>query len=174
VFVEAWAYLLAHQQQFGDALGTHVALSASALGIAIAVAVPLGIWLADTRRAALIAINAANIGRTLPSLAVLALMMPILGTGFAPALFALTLLALPPILVNTCTAIRQVDADDARSVVQGQEIVLHLAAAKGGGITHSMRHHGSDAVGRSRGEAARLPLERWLVFCGDLPCSFCG
>ena len=38
-------------------------------------------------------------------------MMPILGTGFAPALFALTLLALPPILLNTCTAIREVDAD---------------------------------------------------------------
>ena len=77
----------------------------------IAIAVPLGIWLADTRRAALVAVNAANIGRTLPSLAVLALMMPMLGTGFAPALFALTLLALPPILINTCTAIRQVDAD---------------------------------------------------------------
>ena len=111
MFADAWSYLLAHPRQFGDALWTHVALSASALSIAIAIAVPLGIWLADTRRAALVAINAANIGRTLPSLAVLALMMPILGTGFAPALFALTLLALPPILLNTWTAIRQVDAD---------------------------------------------------------------
>ena len=62
-------------------------------------------------RAALTAITLANIGRTLPSLAVLALVMPILGTGFAPSLFALTLLALPPILINTCTAIRQVDPD---------------------------------------------------------------
>jgi len=42
---------------------------------------------------------------------VLALTMPLLGTGFAPALFALTLLALPPILINTFTAIREVDAD---------------------------------------------------------------
>src|SRR5206468_9466962 len=55
--------------------------------------------------------NAANIGRTLPSLAVLALVMPIMGTGFAPSLFALTLLALPPILINTYAAIRQVDPD---------------------------------------------------------------
>src|SRR4029434_3248002 len=35
------------------------------------------------------------------------------------------------------------DAADARSVLRGQDVVLHLAAAKGGGITHSMRHHGS-------------------------------
>ena len=38
-------------------------------------------------------------------------MMPLLGTGFTPALFALTLLALPPILINTYAAVRQVDAD---------------------------------------------------------------
>jgi osmoprotectant transport system permease protein len=62
-------------------------------------------------RVALLAINAANVGRTLPSLAVLALAMPLLGTGFTPALFALTLLALPPILINTYAAVRQVDAD---------------------------------------------------------------
>jgi osmoprotectant transport system permease protein len=111
MFVDAWTYLVEHPRQFGVALWTHVTLSAAALAIAVVIAVPLGIWLAETRRAALVAINAANIGRTLPSLAVLALMMPILGTGFAPALFALTLLALPPILLNTCTAIRQVDAD---------------------------------------------------------------
>jgi len=111
VFADAWSYLAGHPRQFGAALWTHVALSASALAIAVAIAVPLGTWVAETRRAALVAINAANIGRTLPSLAILALMMPVLGTGFVPALFALTLLALPPILINTCTAIRQVDAD---------------------------------------------------------------
>ncbi len=111
MFADAWAYLVGHPAQFGAALWTHVALSASALAIATALAVPIGIAVAESRRAALFAINAANIGRTLPSLAVLALMMPLLGTGFAPALFALTLLALPPILINTYTAIRQVDPD---------------------------------------------------------------
>lgn len=108
---EAWSYLLGHPAQFGAALWTHVTLSASALAIATLLAVPVGIALAESRRAALVAINAANVGRTLPSLAVLALTMPLLGTGFAPALFALTLLALPPILINTYTAIRQVDPD---------------------------------------------------------------
>ena len=111
LLVEAWQFIVAHPGRFFGALTTHVALSAAALGLAIAIALPVGVLLADTRRAALAAITAANIGRTLPSLAVLALVMPVLGTGFVPSLFALTLLALPPILINTCTALRQVDAD---------------------------------------------------------------
>jgi osmoprotectant transport system permease protein len=111
LLVEAWQFIVAHPGRFFGALTTHVALSAAALGLAIAIALPVGVLLADTRRAALAAITAANIGRTLPSLAVLALVMPLLGTGFVPSLFALTLLALPPILINTCTALQQVDAD---------------------------------------------------------------
>jgi osmoprotectant transport system permease protein len=111
LFVEAWQFIVAHPDRFLNALWTHVLLSASALGLAIAIAVPLGVLVAGRGRSAVVAINAANIGRTLPSLAVLALVMPILGTGFAPSLFALTLLALPPILINTYTAIRQVDPE---------------------------------------------------------------
>ena len=111
LLIEAWQFIVAHPDRFFGALFTHVALSAAALGIAIAVALPAGVLLADSRRAALAAISAANIGRTLPSLAVLAIAMPILGTGFVPSLFALTLLALPPILINTCTAMRQVEPD---------------------------------------------------------------
>src|SRR3989442_6352990 len=111
MFIEAWEYLAGHQAQFLAALWRHVALSASALAIAAVIAVPLGVRLADRHRTALVAINVANIGRTLPSLAVLALVMPVMGTGFAPSLFALTLLALPPILINTYAAIRQVDPD---------------------------------------------------------------
>jgi osmoprotectant transport system permease protein len=86
------------------------------------------VWLA--RRGgpvALAGVNAANIGRTLPSLAVLALVMPVLGTGFAPSLFALTLLALPPILINTYAGLRDVDADvvdAARGMGMTQEQIL--------------------------------------------------
>jgi osmoprotectant transport system permease protein len=109
--VEAWQFIVAHPERFFGALHTHIALSTASLGLAIAIALPIGVLLADQRRAALVAITGANIGRTLPSLAVLALVMPLLGTGFAPSLFALTLLALPPILINTFTAMRQVDPD---------------------------------------------------------------
>jgi osmoprotectant transport system permease protein len=127
LFVEAWQFILAHPERFWNALGTHVALSASALALAIAVAVPIGVGVSRSPHAATIAIAAANIGRTLPSLAVLALAMPLLGTGFTPSLFALTLLALPPILINTYTAVRQVDPeiiDAARGMgMTGGEIV---------------------------------------------------
>ena len=111
MLASAWQYILEHPDRFGAALWRHVSLSAAALTIAAAIAIPLGIWLARRAHYALFVINAANVGRTLPSLAVLALMMPLLGTGFTPSLFALTLLALPPILINTYAAVRQVDAD---------------------------------------------------------------
>lgn len=111
LFVEAWQFIVEHPGRFFAALLTHVELSVLALALAALIAVPLGIALATQPRAAQFAIATANIGRTLPSLAVLALAMPLMGTGFAPALFALTLLALPPILINTWTAIRQVDPD---------------------------------------------------------------
>ncbi|MEO7761126.1 MAG: ABC transporter permease [Casimicrobiaceae bacterium] len=111
LLAEAWTFILEHPARFSQALFTHVTLSLAALLTAAAIAIPLGVWLADQKRGALLAINLANIGRTLPSLAVLALVMPILGTGFAPSWFALTLLALPPILINTYTAVREVDVD---------------------------------------------------------------
>ena len=111
LLVEAWQFLAAHPAQFGKALGVHITLSAAALALAAAIAIPLGIVAARRAGVALAAINAANIGRTLPSLAVLALVMPILGTGFAPSLVALTLLALPPILTNTIAGLTGVEAD---------------------------------------------------------------
>jgi osmoprotectant transport system permease protein len=111
MFADAWTYLVGHPAQFGKAFGVHVALSVAALALASSIAVPAGIAFAHRRRSALAAINAANVGRTLPSLAVLALAMPLLGTGFMPSLVALTLIALPPILINTITGVREIDPD---------------------------------------------------------------
>src|SRR5438046_3055709 len=111
MLADAWHYIATHPAQFTTAFGVHVALSACALAIAALIAIPLGIVAARRAGFALTAINAANIGRTLPSLALLALMMPILGTGFAPSLVALTLLALPPILINTIAGIIGVERE---------------------------------------------------------------
>ncbi|MES2945272.1 MAG: ABC transporter permease [Pseudomonadota bacterium] len=111
MLLDAWNYILTHPAQFWRALGVHITLSASALSIAALICIPLGITLARRNSLSLAVVNVANVGRTLPSLAVLALVMPLLGTGFAPALFALTLIALPPILTHTITAMRGVDAD---------------------------------------------------------------
>lgn len=94
----------------------HVQLSGVAVAIAAAIALPLGLYLGHTGRGGFIAINVANIGRALPSLALIALGLVAsialgLGLGFWPTLFALVPLALPPILTNTFVAMRAVDAD---------------------------------------------------------------
>ena len=111
MLADAWHYIATHPQQFATALGVHIAMSASALALAAAIAIPMGLVAARRAGVALAAINAANIGRTLPSLAVLALAMPILGTGFAPSLVALTLIALPSILTNTIAGLIGVEPD---------------------------------------------------------------
>lgn len=108
---QAWDMFMADPTRVGAALWTHVLLSACALGLGALVAVPLGMRLALSQRGVLLAINLANTGRTLPSLAVLALAMPLLGTGFLPSLVALALLALPPILLNTYAGVRGIDPE---------------------------------------------------------------
>ena len=94
----------------------HVELSGLAVAIALLLAVPLALYLGHTGRGGFVAINVANIGRALPSLALiglgLAIAIPLgLGLGFWPTLFALVPLAIPPIMTNTFVAIREVDRD---------------------------------------------------------------
>jgi osmoprotectant transport system permease protein len=89
-------------------LGAHVALAGSALIVALALGIPLAGLSADRGfpRAVLLAL--AGGFRVIPSLAILTLAIPLLGLGFAPALLALVVLALPPILVNTDVGLRSV------------------------------------------------------------------
>lgn len=94
----------------------HLQLSGLAVGIAAALALPVGLYLGHTGRGAFVAVNVANLGRALPSLALIALGLVFsiglgLGLGFWPTLFALVPLALPPILTNTYVAVRAVDRD---------------------------------------------------------------
>lgn len=98
----------------------HVELSALAVAVACAIALPIGLYLGHTGRLAFVAVNVANVGRALPSLALLALALPIsfalgLGLGFWPTLIALVPLALPPVLTNAYVAIRTVDRDVVES-----------------------------------------------------------
>src|SRR5689334_8949353 len=104
-----WQFTVAHRDEIMAAVRTHAALSATALSIAACITIPLGVWCAHDRTAASYVIGIVNAARVVPSLAVLVLMLPLLGLGFAPALVALMLLACPPILVNTYVAFRDVD-----------------------------------------------------------------
>lgn len=106
---ETYHYALEHQAELGTALIQHVRLVAVALGISILLCVPLGIWTARSRVAATTIINLFNGLRVIPSLAVLFLAIPYFGLSFTSAALALTLLALPPVLINTDAAYRTID-----------------------------------------------------------------
>src|SRR5829696_980164 len=85
---------------FFELLRQHILLSAAALLIAIAIALPAALAIRNTPLAAALAVNIGNIGRAVPSLAILALCQPFLGFGFDTALVALTALAIPQILTR--------------------------------------------------------------------------
>ncbi|WP_394856208.1 ABC transporter permease/substrate-binding protein [Staphylococcus borealis] len=87
----------------------HIQISFIALLIAILIAVPLGIALTKTKRLSEVIMNIAAILQTIPSLALLGLMIPIFGIGRLPAIIALVVYALLPILRNTYTGIKEVD-----------------------------------------------------------------
>jgi osmoprotectant transport system permease protein len=89
----------------------HVTISSVSLGIAMAIALPVGITLGHFRRGGLLAQNVANIGRAIPSLAILIVAVPIVGIGARPAELALIALAVPPILTNAYVGMANVDAD---------------------------------------------------------------
>jgi osmoprotectant transport system permease protein len=97
--------------EFFDLLRTHVLLSVVALLIAIAISLPVAVAIRNTPLGAALAVNVGNIGRAVPSLAILALCQPFLGFGFDTALVALTALAIPPILINASTGLREVSRD---------------------------------------------------------------
>lgn len=97
-------------------VGEHLVISALAVAAALLIAAPLGILAGHTGRGGFLAVNVANVGRALPSLALLAISLPIalsfhLGLGFWPTFFALVPLGIPPIMTNSYVAIREVERD---------------------------------------------------------------
>lgn len=86
----------------------HLVLALSALALALAAGVPLGVLAAESPRLRAGVLAFAGIGRTLPSLAVLMLLLPWLGVGALPAVVALALLAIPPIVISVDVGIRGV------------------------------------------------------------------
>lgn len=94
----------------------HLRLSAASVAIATLLGLPPAVVLGHYRRGGLLAVWTVNIGRALPTFAVLALVLPVslaygFGLGFWPTAIALVLLALPPIFTNTYTGMTEVDRD---------------------------------------------------------------
>jgi osmoprotectant transport system permease protein len=99
-------------------LAQHVGISLASVGIAGAIALPLGLYVGHTGRGQAVAINIANVGRAIPSLAAIALVVPFtqmldpqLGFNLYPTLIAMVVLAIPPILVNAYAGVAEVDRD---------------------------------------------------------------
>jgi osmoprotectant transport system permease protein len=94
----------------------HVSISVASLGIGLAVALPLGLFIGHTGRGAFLAVSLSNIGRAIPSLGMIGLVFPItlalnIRSGFWSTVVALAALAIPPIVTNTYTGIREVDRE---------------------------------------------------------------
>jgi osmoprotectant transport system permease protein len=108
-FIQSLQFFGNDSQLMYDKTLAHLAISFASIGVALAIAIPLGVWLGHLHRASFLAINISNIGRALPSLAVISLGIGILGIGFTNTMVALVILAAPVVLTNTYVAVDQVD-----------------------------------------------------------------
>lgn len=116
-------FLLERGNELVTKIGEHIFISGIALLLGILFAVPIGILLTRTKRTAAIVIGLTSALQTVPSLALLALMIPIFGVGKIPAIIALFIYSLLPILRNTYIGIKEVSSD-------------YKDAAKGMGMTN--------------------------------------
>ena len=139
----------AGQTGIPNRLTEHILISSVSLAIALLLALPAGLAIGHTGRGAGLAAGVANLGRALPSLAVIALAIPftvlinpVLGGAILPTLVAMVVLAVPPILVNAYTGIAEVDRDlveagrgmgmREREILAGIELPIALPVVLGG------------------------------------------
>jgi osmoprotectant transport system permease protein len=141
-FVEAFRFIADHPSFLLTKTFEQIELSGAALGIALAIALPLGVILGHLHRGSGIAIGASIVGRGLPSLVLIAAFLTILGIGFVNNMVALAVLGSGPILTNAYDAVVGVDRDT-------------VEAARGMGMTRAQ------ILGR-----VELPLAIPLLFTG--------
>jgi osmoprotectant transport system permease protein len=101
------------QGDFGipNRLFEHVSMSVESLAAASLIALPIGITLGHVGRGGNLAINVSNVGRAVPSFALLVIAVQLVGIGFWPAFIALVALGIPPMVTNSYIGMREVDAD---------------------------------------------------------------
>jgi osmoprotectant transport system permease protein len=108
----------------------HIWLSVASLAVAMVIAIPLGVWLGHRHKGSFVAINVSNVGRALPSLAVISIGLGILGVGFTNVMVALVILAAPVMLTNAYVAVDQVDQDAVKAAramgMKGLQVLLRV------------------------------------------------
>jgi osmoprotectant transport system permease protein len=130
-------------------IGEHIAISGASLVIAAGIGLPIGLVIGHTGRATTFAINLANLGRAIPSLAAIAIVVPFtqaldpdLGFSLYPTVIGMVVLAIPPLLVNAYAGVSQVDRDlveaaramglRERAILTGVEMPIALPVIVGG------------------------------------------
>ena len=121
--VDVWSWLTDASNWAGSGgiparILEHLEISGAAMAIAIAVAIPAGLAIGHTRRAEFVAVQVANLGRAIPSFAILSItyqlvlrFAPGYAFGFVPTVVAMVFLAVPPILTNAYVGVQQVEPD---------------------------------------------------------------
>lgn len=109
IIIEAINYVLNNSHKFYLELNIHLLLSLISLILAFIISFPAGILCARNENFSNIIMNLTGALRVIPALAIIIIIIPFVGTGFMPALIALTILAVPPILINTALGINSTD-----------------------------------------------------------------
>lgn len=115
----------------------HIQLSVISLILACLIAIPIALWVGHRRKGQVVTVQLANLGRSIPSLAILSVMFliavkawPGLAFGFLPTIVALTLLGIPVILINTYVGIHGVDQETVEAArglgMNGRQVLFRL------------------------------------------------
>ena len=108
LFSQVVQYFQSNSGQYWQYVGQHLFLTLVTLAISMVIALPLGYLGSRLKPVASFCVALAQVLRIIPSLALLFLLIPVIGTGMVPALIALVVLALPPLLINTILGFNEV------------------------------------------------------------------
>ena len=135
-FADAFSFIPSHISLLLEKSWQTAELAFTALGIAIVLALPLGLWLGHRHRGIGFALGVSTVGRALPVIVVIGLLIAVIGVGFWSITVALVIIGIPPILTNTYLAVDGVDRDvveaargmglTERQILDGVELPLGL------------------------------------------------
>lgn len=108
IWLQIVGYLNNNFGSYSNSVKEHISISLLSLVVAMAIAIPCGYACVKYKKSGKLIIYVFQVLRIVPSLAVLVLLIPVMGTGIRPAMSALVLLAIPPILMNTVTGLDEV------------------------------------------------------------------
>ena len=127
-------YISTHSAQLATQITAHIGISLFALIVATAIGVPCGYLASKSSRSEVIVTAPFEMLRVVPSLAFLIILIPIMGTGILPAVMALTILAIPPVLLNTSVGFRSIPdfmVESARGIGMTERELLYKVRIPG-------------------------------------------